>query len=149
MEADMRHHEECTQQATSCRGSAEEPAHHAYVTAVVAEITSQGMDVMSVHVSAAAAVRHADVELTAPDLVGCVLLRWDELNGWSWQTRNHGEEPAPMFFGVSLLPAPADLANWMVMSLRYSVVTSYRDCVPFVIPDLDTRLRAYHNRKAG
>lgn len=132
----MRHHEECTQQATSCRGSAEEPAHHAYVTAVVAEITSQGMDVMSVRVSAAAAVRHADVELTAPDLVGCVLLRWDELNGWSWQVRDLREGTSPVFCGASVAPAPAYLADWAMMWLRCPVVTWPRDIAALRPPEV-------------
>jgi hypothetical protein len=91
-------------------------SHRAYVLAVCAELTDQRMEVRSVRVSpVTSAVRHADIDLDAPDGGGHVLLRWDELNGWSWQTRD--AQPALNYFGAGIRPTPAELVDWMAMSL--------------------------------
>jgi hypothetical protein len=117
--------------------------------AVGAALADQGVGIGSVYVSNAVAVRHAEFELTVPGVAGRVLLRWDELNGWSRRTCNHGEESSPAFFGGGVLPSPADLTDWVVMSLRYPVVTSFRDDGPFAAPDLDVRLQTYRHLQAS
>jgi hypothetical protein len=144
----MSQYTEQSERVISGGGPFGQPALRAYVLAVGAELAGHGVDVSSLYVSAAVAVRHADIELAVPGVAGHVLLRWDELNGWSRRTCNHGEVSAPAFFGGSVLPSPADLADWVVTSLRYPVVTSYRDD-PFAAPDLDVRLGTYHHRQAS
>ena len=124
--------------------SAELSAHRAYVLAVCAELADQELEIRSVCVSpVGAAVRHAEIELALADCGGCVLVRWDELNGWSWQTRNDHEQPRLGFFG-GLLPSPTDLVDWLVMSIWYAVVRSPRAGVPANVANLDARLLAYH-----
>ena len=126
-----------------------QPALRAYVMAVGAELAARGVGVASVYVSPAVAVRYADFVLAVSGVAGRVLLRWDEVNGWSRRTCHHDEESVPAFFGGSALPAPADLADWVVTSLRYPVVTSHLDDGPFTAPDLDVRLQTYHHPQAS
>jgi hypothetical protein len=110
--------------------------HRDYVLAVSAELAARGVEVRSVRVSTGAAVRHADIELVVPGGAGRVLLRWDELNGWSWQVRDLREGPSPVFCGVSVAPAPAYLADWAMMWLRCPVVTWPRDIAALRPPEV-------------
>jgi Family of unknown function (DUF6292) len=145
----MSQYAEYSKRVITSRGPFGQPALRAYVMAVGAALADRGANIRSLYVSAAVAMRHVDIELTVPGIADRVLLRWDELNGWSRRTCNDGQESMPAFFWGRALPSPADLADWVVMSRQYPVMTSYRDDGPFTAANKDLRLQPYHHRQAS
>jgi hypothetical protein len=122
-----------------------EPPHRAYVLTVSAALADHGLDVTAVHVgSVDAALWHADLELDAGSDTGAVLVRWHELAGWSLQTRDRRRDQPAVFFGVSLVPPPAALAEWVAALVRHPELVPVRAGDPFATQDLDSQLRAYH-----
>jgi Family of unknown function (DUF6292) len=145
----MSRYTEYSNRVITSRGPFGQPALRAYVMAVGAALADRGANITSLCVSAAVAMRHADIELVVPGIAERVLLRWDELNGWARRTCNDGQESMPAFFGGRALPSPADVADWVVMSRQYPVVTSYRDDGRFTAANKDVRLQPYHHRQAS
>lgn len=130
---------------TVSRPSTAEPLHQAYVLTVSAALAHRGLDVTAVHVgSVDAALWHADLELDAGSDTGAMLVRWHELAGWSLQTRDRRRDQPTVFFGVSLVPPPAALADWVAAVVRHPELVLMRAGDPFASQDLDSQLRAYH-----
>lgn len=118
-----------------------EPAHLGYVYSVKDALTGRGLSA-TVALIGGVAVWHADLELSTADRQTAVLLRWDELNGWSCQTR--GAVPTPVVsFGVSAVPPPAQVADWIESVLAHPDVRPRRARGPFVTPDLTAQLARY------
>jgi hypothetical protein len=118
-----------------------DPPHLGYVFAVKEALTTRGLPV-TVALIGGVAVWHADLELATTDRQTAVLLRWDELNGWTCQTR--GALPTPeISFSVSAVPPPAQLAEWVQSVLTHPHVRPRRDRRPFVTRDLTTQLARY------
>lgn len=118
-----------------------DPPHRGYVLAVTEALSLRGLPVTAVLVGGVA-VWHADLELTAGRQT-VVLLRWDELNGWSCQTR--GARPTPaIWFGVSAVPLPVQVASWVESVLAHPDFRPRRIQGLCVTPDLTARLARYH-----
>lgn len=116
--------------------------HRGYILAVKEALTLRGLSVTVAHVSGVA-VWHADLELATADRQTAVLLRWDELTGWSCQTR--GAHPtSAIAFGVSAVPLPVQIAAWVASVLAHPTFRARRARGLFVTPDLATRLARYH-----
>lgn len=121
-----------------------DPPHRGYVLAVTEALALRGLSV-AVALVGGVAVCHADLELTAGRQT--VLLRWDELNGWSCHTR--GARPAPaIWFGVSAVPLPVQVASWVESVLAHPDFRPRRAQGLFVTPDLTDRLARYHTTSA-
>ncbi|CAL9677699.1 hypothetical protein SUDANB95_08026 (plasmid) [Actinosynnema sp. ALI-1.44] len=143
-------------QAQGDGGGSPRASHEAYVRKVVLALADRGVQADDVEVLASA-VRRAQMTVTEIEPMGTlwesaqsVRLLWDERNGWSWQVHYVGEqEPrTPIFFGLSAVPEPRAVADWMAVSLAHPEVTPSREDGPFDTPDLDVVLRA-HGAVAG
>lgn len=132
--------------------------HEAYVRAVVAEMAARGVEVDEL-TFVAAPVRGAmmrivvDADSSASSrprsevwrTAQWLRLRWDELSGWGWQVRYAGDSAprAAIFFGVTALPRPSAVADWIPLWLAHPEIAPSRDDGPFTTPDLDVVLRSY------
>lgn len=123
-----------------------DPPHRGYVLAVIEALCLRGLPVTVALVSGVA-VWHADLELSTADRQTAVLLRWDELNGWSCQTRGARSTPA-ISFGVSAVPLPVQVASWVESVLAHPDFRPRRAQGPFVTPDLTARLARYRTSSA-
>jgi hypothetical protein len=118
-----------------------DPPHLGYVFAVKEALTLRGLSA-TVALVGGVAVWHADLELATAGEQTAVLLRWDELSGWSCQTR--GARPTPAIsFGVSAVPLPVQVASWVESVLAHPEVRPRRAQGLFVTPDLTARLARY------
>lgn len=115
--------------------------HRGYVLAVAEALSLRGLAV-TVALVGGVAVWHADLKLAAADRQPVVLLRWDELNGWSCQTRAACSTPA-IWFGVSAVPLPTQVASWVESVLAHPDFRPSRTRGLFVTPDLAARLGRY------
>ncbi len=119
----------------------DDPPHLGYVFAVQEALSLRGLSA-TVSLVGGVAVWHADLELSTADQQTAMLLRWDELNGWSCQAR--GARPTPAIsFGVSAVPIPAQVAGWVESLLANPDFRPRRTRGPFVTPDLTDRLARY------
>ena len=132
-------------------GGTSPASHEAYVRKVVTALADRGIRADDVQ-AVAETPRRAWMTVSEVEPLGThwqaarwVRLRWDEDRGWSWQVLYSSErEPrSPIFFGVSAVPAPDAVADWMLVSLAHPEVTPNRQDGPLTTPDLDARLRGY------
>lgn len=126
-------------------------SHEHYMRSVADELGERGLEVADLEIRDGAS-RQALMRVTEADPVGTVWtdsdwlrLRWDEHYGWSWQVRYLGEtQPrGAVYFGVSAVPPPAAIADWMFVSLTHPEAEPSREHGPFNTPDIDVVLRAY------
>lgn len=115
--------------------------HRGYVCAVQTDLASRGF-VVTVGLIGGVAIWHADLELRTEDRGLAVLLRWDELNGWSCQIRGAFHAPA-IAFDAAVVPPPTQLADWVESVLRHPSVRPRRVAGPFVTRDLTAQLERY------
>jgi hypothetical protein len=130
-------------------------AHDAYVRVVVDELTERGIQVSDVVVGAGDVLRAemvvAEVDpmhTSWRDAEGVVRLYWDQRQGWTWQVRYAGESQSrgAVHFGVSAVPQPTAVADWMLISLTHPEAVPSREDGPFETADLEAVLRAYAMR---
>ncbi|MFL6118872.1 DUF6292 family protein [Actinophytocola sp.] len=115
--------------------------HRGYILAVTEALSLRGLSV-TVALVGGVAVWHADLELATVDRQTAVLLRWDELSGWSCQTRGAQSTPA-ISFGVSAVPLPTQVAVWVESVLAHPEFRPRRAQGLFLTPDLTARLGRY------
>jgi hypothetical protein len=123
-----------------------DPPHGSYILAVTEALSFRGLSV-TVALVGGVAVWYADLELATADRQTAVLLRWDELNGWSCQTRGARSAPA-ISFGVSAVPLPTQVASWVESILARPDFRPRRAQGLFVTPDLTARLARYSTSTA-
>ena len=126
-------------------GQSDRLVHRGYISATQTALGQIGVPARLVR-SGGDAVRHADLVVNADRASEQVLLRWDEINGWSLHDRGNGS-PA-IFFGVTAIPSPDELATWVLLSLRHLDVTALRTGQPFAPVDLLEQLRKYQQHTA-
>jgi hypothetical protein len=128
------------------RSSDNDPPHLGYVVAVKEALILRGLSA-TVALVGGVAVWHADLELATADRPTAVLLRWDELSGWSCQTR--GARPTPAIsFGMSAVPLPVQVASWVESVLAHPDFRPRRTHGPFLTADLTARLARYRTSSA-
>jgi hypothetical protein len=131
--------------------TASRASHAAYVKAVVAALAELDLTAtdLSLEISP---LRRAEMTIVEEHPAAThwqgrewVRLRWDERHGWSWQVRYEGDaQPrAAVHFGLTAVPKPTAVADWMLISLGVPHATPSREDGPFTTPDLDAVLRAY------
>lgn len=123
------------------RASHDDPPHRGYILAVKEALSLHGLSATVVHISGVA-VLHADLELTTADRQP-VVLRWDELTGWSCHTPSANLASA-ISFGVSAVPLPMQIASWVKSVIAHPSFRARRVQGPLITPDLTTRLARYH-----
>lgn len=128
-------------------------SHEPYVRAVMAALAQRGVRVAEQVAWGGGEVRSAELTVTGVDELGgawqdaeaTVLLRWDEQFGWTWRASYPGE-PGPrsaIHFGFTAVPGPAQVANWMLVSLVHPETIASREDGPLTTPGMDVVLRGY------
>jgi hypothetical protein len=125
--------------------------HESYVQQVVAELANRGVQVTNLDIRAEQ-VRQAVMNVAEIDPLGAmtesaewIRLIWDERYGWFYQVR-YPDDPSArsaIYFGVSAVPPPPDVANWMFIGLVHPDVVVSREEGAFQTPDMDVLLAAY------
>lgn len=116
--------------------------HGPYIQAIEVELAALGVGVRSLRLHTGP-IRSADLEVVAEHRAEPILVRWDEINGWSVQTRAAATELA-VFFGIAVVPPPIHLATWLYLTLQHLDVTPSRAGAPQPEPSVDIQLYAYH-----
>ena len=127
-------------------GQSDTDLHGGYIRAVVTALTTRGVPTVSARVGHGG-MRHAQLTLTRRKRAEPMLLRWDEINGWSLHDRRPGRIPA-VFFGLTAVPPPDILAAWVVLSAAQLDATVIRTGEPFAPRNIDDELRAYQQPPA-
>ncbi|OXM43120.1 hypothetical protein CFP75_39660 [Amycolatopsis alba DSM 44262] len=130
--------------------------HEDYVRAVIEELAERDVRVSDVHFDVAPDRRATmkvspletddDESATNWGAAEWITLRWSPAEGWVWQVKYHGDVSprAAIYFGMSAVPKPAAVAEWLHLGLAQPmVIPSREDDLPFTTPDLDEALRAY------
>jgi hypothetical protein len=132
-------------------------SHAGYVHAVVLALTERGVTASDIQVYANP-TRTAVMDLTENDPVATMWsaaqwlrLSWHEHLGWALQVAwpTEGEPRAPLAFGITAVPPPAEVAVWVAMCLIHPEITAREDNQPIRTPDLEEVLRTYPAPSAG